>query len=103
LLLPLDLATLKRRDVERLVLRWRGSRRRVVARRADNRGVTPLILPRRFYARALGISGDRGLRDLLRQLPEEDIVLMNLPSAAFDVDTPHDLEHARRRPRDAGV
>jgi molybdenum cofactor cytidylyltransferase len=97
LLLPLDLVELTRRDLERLITRWRGSRRRIVARDANNRGVAPLILPRRFYVRGAGISGERGLRDFVNQLPEEDVVLMNLPSAIFDVDTPRDLELARRR------
>jgi dihydroxyacetone kinase DhaKLM complex PTS-EIIA-like component DhaM len=32
-------------------------------------------------------------------LPPEEIVLVDLPSAALDVDMALDLERARRRPR----
>lgn len=103
LLLPLDLAALTPRDLRRLILRWKGSRRRVAARKAGGRGVTPLILPRRFYGRALGITGDSGLKSLVGRLPEEDVVLIDLPSAAFDVDTPGDLDRARRRARGGDI
>ena len=37
------------------------------------------------------MTGDIGLRDLINGLPAEQRVLMNLPSAALDVDTPQDL------------
>jgi molybdenum cofactor cytidylyltransferase len=105
LLLPLDLARLERRDVARLVARWRGARRRVVARRIGNHGGTPLILPRWLCRQACDISGDAGLKEFVGHLPKKDLVLVDLPSAAFDVDTPHDLERARRRmaPRRPGT
>jgi molybdenum cofactor cytidylyltransferase len=98
LLLPVDLAHLKRRDLERMIARWRGARRRVIARRVGKHGGTPLILPRRLYARAHGIRGDTGLRELIGQLPPEDLALLTLPTASWDVDTPRDLAQARRRP-----
>lgn len=108
LLLPVDLAALQRRDVARLISRWRGARRRVVARRIRQRrgmahGGVPLILPRWLYARALAVTGDIGLRDLVNGLPAPHRVLLNLPSAALDVDTPQDLRAARRRLRPCGV
>ena len=101
LLLPVDLAQLKRRDLERMIARWRGARRRVIARRLGKHGGTPLILPRWLYARALGISGDGGLKELVGHLPPENLVLLTLPTAAWDVDTPRDLAHARCRRRTA--
>jgi molybdenum cofactor cytidylyltransferase len=99
LLLPTDLSHLDGRDIGRLIARWRGARRRVAARRIGATPVVPLILPRRFYPLALAISGDAGLKTLLRDLPPGQVALLSLPSAAFDVDTPHDLERARRRTR----
>ncbi len=103
LLVPMDLSCLERRDIARLIARWRGVRRRVAARRIGGEAAAPLILPRRFYARALGLAGDVGLKALARQLPPGDIALVSLASAAFDVDTARDLERARRhtRPRAA--
>jgi molybdenum cofactor cytidylyltransferase len=108
LLLPVDLAALQHRDVERLISRWRGARRCVIARRVEQQGETPrggapLILPRWLYARARAVQGDIGLRDLLRELPPQQRVLLNLPSAAMDVDTPQDLRAARRRSRRPGA
>jgi CTP:molybdopterin cytidylyltransferase MocA len=67
------------------------------------RGGVPLILPRWLYARALEVTGDIGLRDLVSALPAPQRVLLNLPSAALDVDTPQDLRAARRRLRPSGV
>lgn len=97
LLLPVDLAELSRRDVERLIVRWRGSRRRIAARNAEGSAVTPLILPRRFRDSALKISGDRGLKGWVARLNAHDLVLVHMPSAEFDADTPGDLQRARRR------
>jgi molybdenum cofactor cytidylyltransferase len=96
LLVPIDLVHLKRREIARLISRWRGARRRVVARDIDGRPGAPLILPRRLFARALHIRGDTGLRELVRGLPIDELILMDVPSAAFDVDTPRDLARARR-------
>ncbi|HTD72327.1 MAG TPA: nucleotidyltransferase family protein [Steroidobacteraceae bacterium] len=99
LIMPADLANLKGRDLERLVHRWQASPRRLVARRIDRSGGIPLILPRWLYGRALTIEGDAGLRHLVGQLAAEQRVLVELPSAAADVDTPEDLHNVRRRYR----
>jgi CTP:molybdopterin cytidylyltransferase MocA len=96
-LLPLDLAHLSAREMRRLVSRWKGAQRKVVARRVDGSAAAPLILPRWLYCESRRISGDVGLRDLLRQLPAGSLVTMPLPSAAFDIDTSKDLNAARRR------
>jgi len=103
LLLPVDLVDLNAADVARLISRWRGAHRKVVARRVREHPATsatpgtPLILPRALYGAALAVRGDQGLRDFVRRLPAEDVRLVPLPSAALDVDTPQDLARARRR------
>jgi len=107
LILPVDLASLNQRDVARLISRWRAARRRVVARRIAQQGGlfhggTPLILPRWLYARALAVTGDTGLRELVSGLPAQHRALLDLPSAALDVDTPGDLRAARQRLRRTG-
>jgi molybdenum cofactor cytidylyltransferase len=99
LLLPMDLAELNARDLERLISRWSDSRRRVVARRVNERASVPLILPRVLYPRVREIAGDIGLRNLLAELPANRQTLIDLPSAERDVDTPQELEDARRRVR----
>jgi molybdenum cofactor cytidylyltransferase len=103
LLLPVDLAFLRRRELAGLVFRWRGHVRQVVARRIERRGGspqggTPLILPRWLKAQGLSIAGDIGLRELLGRLSVAQRRLVDLPSADFDIDTPKDLAAARRRP-----
>jgi molybdenum cofactor cytidylyltransferase len=103
LLLPVDMAVLRDRDVARLIQRWRGARRCVIARRIGRHGGIPLILPRWLYTRALAVTGDVGLRDLISGLPQPQRVLVEVPSAAFDVDTPQDLEAARRSLRRAAI
>jgi molybdenum cofactor cytidylyltransferase len=98
LLLPVDLAAVRQADLARLISRWRAARRCVVARLiGPPHGGVPLILPRRLYSRALAVTGDIGLRELINGLPAEERVLVDLPSAALDVDTPQDLRAARRR------
>jgi molybdenum cofactor cytidylyltransferase len=97
LLLPVDLAAVRHADLSRLISRWRAARRRVVARLIGPHGGVPLILPRRLYSRALAVTGDIGLRDLINGLPAAERVLVDLPSAALDVDTPQDLRAARLR------
>jgi CTP:molybdopterin cytidylyltransferase MocA len=99
LLVPMDMSHLERRDMARLIARWRGARRRVAARRIGGEAAAPLILPRRLFSLALDIAGDVGLKTLVRDLPFPDIALVSLASAAFDVDTAGDLERARRHAR----
>jgi molybdenum cofactor cytidylyltransferase len=102
LLLPVDLAMLRQRDLARLAKRWCAARRCVIARRvardeAGPQGGVPLILPRWLYPKASAVSGDIGLRELVNRLPLGQRVLLDLPAAALDVDTPQDLSAARRR------
>ena len=96
LLLPVDLGNLKSRELARLIRRWRALPRGVIARRIGRIGAGPLVLPRRLYPRALRITGDVGLRELIAQLPADSRVLVDMPSAASDIDTPQDLKTARR-------
>jgi molybdenum cofactor cytidylyltransferase len=102
LLLPVDLINLRRRDVLRLLGSWRAARRRVIARRIGRQGGTPLILPRWLYSRGLELKGDIGLRELVHTLPRDAVRLVDMPSAGADIDTPQDLQAARRRFRGRG-
>ena len=97
MLLPVDLVNLESADIAKLIARWRGARRRVVARRVAAGAAAPLILPRWLFALARNLQGEEGLRDMVRRLPRNQVVLENLPSAERDLDTAQDLLHARRR------
>jgi molybdenum cofactor cytidylyltransferase len=96
LLLPVDLGELLSGDIHRLISRWRTAKRRVTARRQGGRASTPLILPKWLYPRARLLVGDVGLRELIAALPRDQRVLVELPSAARDIDTPSDLAALRR-------
>jgi molybdenum cofactor cytidylyltransferase len=102
LLMPADLIHLKGRELLRLVRRWQSAPRRLIARRLDFSGATPLILPRWLYSRASRLTGDVGLREFVRELPEDSRVLVNVPSAGRDVDTLKNLQDARRQFRPVG-
>lgn len=102
LFMPADLVQLKSRELRRLIRRWQSTPRRLIARRIDLAGATPLILPRWMYRRVVTLTGDVGLRELVRQLPPNSRVLVEMPSAVQDVDTPQDLRAARRRFRSGG-
>jgi molybdenum cofactor cytidylyltransferase len=102
LLMPVDLANLKGRELARLVWRWRAAPRCVIARRIGRSGAVPLILPRRLFPRALGVVGDVGLREMIAQLPADSRLLVDLPSASLDIDTAQDLEAARHSYRGRG-
>jgi molybdenum cofactor cytidylyltransferase len=95
LFLPVDLVNLNRRDTQRLIRRWQGRRRRVVARDVGAGPGSPLILPKWLYPLRAEVSGDRGFRDALRN-HNGAVCLVAMPSAAADVDTAGDLREARR-------
>jgi CTP:molybdopterin cytidylyltransferase MocA len=57
--------------------------------------VTPLILPKGFFAAAAAVQGDTGLREFVARLPAGAVRLVAMPSATCDVDTPGDLARAR--------
>jgi molybdenum cofactor cytidylyltransferase len=101
LLLPVDLIHLKNRDLFRLLLRSQSAPRRLTARKIGLAGATPVVLPPWLYSRASALAGDIGLRELIGQLPADSRVLVEMPSAVRDVDTPQDLRDARRRFRPA--
>lgn len=96
LFLPVDLVNLNRRDVQRLIRRWQGHRRRVVARDIGATPGSPLILPKWLYPLRAEVSGDRGFRDALRNRHYGSVFLVAMPSAAIDIDTDSDLRKARR-------
>jgi molybdenum cofactor cytidylyltransferase len=99
LLLPVDLANLRSRDIRKLIAHWQAAPRCIAARRIGRYGGTPLICPRWLYPRALAIKGDTGLRELVQHLPRGAVQLVDLPSAEIDVDTRQDLSAARARRR----
>ena len=97
LIVPVDLIALRAADLKRMLKVWQGHPRKLIARRLGTRGVTPAIVPKRLFSLAETITGDVGLRDLIAGLPPGERVLVKMPSADLDIDTPQHLQAARRR------
>jgi molybdenum cofactor cytidylyltransferase len=53
----------------------------------------PAIFPAGYFDRLAGLQGDVGARALLRSA--EEITILEMPSAAMDIDTPEDMERLR--------
>jgi molybdenum cofactor cytidylyltransferase len=96
LIVPVDLAALDCTDLAHLASRWQAARRKIVAMRIGARGGAPLILPKGYYGLARSARGDVGLRELLKGVPADQCIWVDMPSAIRDIDTPGDLKLARR-------
>ena len=57
----------------------------------------PVLIGRSLVPRLLSLEGDKGARDLLRRFFSRMVLVDALDEEAMDVDTPDDLESARRR------
>ena len=45
----------------------------------------------------LNLSGDKGLRHLIRALPPYQLIVVNNPKLSYDIDTPEQLAYARQQ------
>jgi molybdenum cofactor cytidylyltransferase len=62
----------------------------IIAAKYAGRVGAPAIFPRIFFSQLSQLTGDRGAKTILQQHPQQ-IISMEMPEAAFDVDTPEDL------------
>lgn len=90
LVLLTDQAKLAPSSLVQLVAAWRTHPRRPVAARYHGKVGVPAILPRKLWRGVANLSGDSGARAVLRGC--DDVVLVDVPEAAFDIDTPADLQ-----------
>jgi molybdenum cofactor cytidylyltransferase len=79
----------------RLLRAWRRRPNVPAAARYDGHVGVPAVLPRRHWHRLRDLQGDQGARALLRASAQ--VTLVDLPQAAFDVDTLADVEKLRSR------
>jgi CTP:molybdopterin cytidylyltransferase MocA len=77
------------RALRRLIAAWQSRPAAAAAARYAGRVGVPAILPRRSWGEVRALEGDVGARALLRGKP--GVTLVEMPEAAFDVDTPLDL------------
>lgn len=76
-------------SLERLIAAWRRRPGHAAAARYSGRLGVPAILPRRAFAALRTLAGDEGARKVLAGDP--GVTAVEMPEAAFDVDTPADL------------
>jgi molybdenum cofactor cytidylyltransferase len=79
------------RALRRLVVAWRRRPALAAAAHYSDRTGVPAVLPRRYWRAIRLLSGDSGARALLIGR----ITLVEMPEAAFDVDTPADRARLR--------
>lgn len=89
LVLLVDQPGIEAADLDRLTAAWQVAPDRIVAARYAETVGAPCILPRRLFGAAMALTGDQGARNLLRSEP--DVIAIELPLAALDVDTTADL------------
>ncbi len=77
-------------DLQSLIDAWRSNREQPAAAEYAGDIGAPCILPRHTFPAVLELRGDRGAKPLLRAMPK--VTRVAIPNAAFDVDTPRDLE-----------
>ncbi len=94
LVMVVDQARLEAADIARLADRWRRRPSRPAAAWYQGRAGVPAIIPRRWFGSLTSLEGDVGARQLLRRL--NDLSLVAMPEAGFDVDTPADVAALRR-------
>jgi molybdenum cofactor cytidylyltransferase len=90
LILVVDQARLDAGDIERLVAAWRRRPSKPAAARYLGRAGVPAVIPRRWFPALASLTGDVGAREVLRRL--DDVSLVEMPAAAFDIDLPADAE-----------
>jgi molybdenum cofactor cytidylyltransferase len=94
LLLVCDQPAVDQGHLMTLIDTWRQSPAQVVAARyADTSGV-PAIFPASYRARLAALEGQSGARAILAEA--DNVIHVDMPAAAFDVDTPADVERLER-------
>jgi molybdenum cofactor cytidylyltransferase len=85
------------KHLHQLIELWRNGRAAAVASSYSETIGIPAVFGSELFSQLSELSGDRGAGQLLRRLP--DIVTLVLHEAAFDIDTPEELEELESRSR----
>jgi molybdenum cofactor cytidylyltransferase len=85
-----DQARLEPQDLCRLAQAWRSAPEAIVAARYGTVLGAPVIFPRRCFRALRQLRGDAGARTLIER-DRAAVIAVEMPNAAFDVDTVADL------------
>ncbi len=87
-----DQPLLRRESVAALVSLWRGHPDSIAALSHGGRRGNPCLFPARFFPELLALTGDRGGSAVIRNHPD-DLLLLEVPAEELsDVDTPEAME-----------
>lgn len=81
-------------DLQRLVDVWREQPDQPAAAAYSDGIGAPCILPRRIFEEVMSLEGDFGAKSVLQRMPQ--VSRVEMPQAAYDVDTPEDLERVKK-------
>jgi CTP:molybdopterin cytidylyltransferase MocA len=85
-----DQAAIRAEQYAQLAALWRQAPDSIAAAHYGGSAGAPAIFPRRLFAALRALEGDVGARGLLRE-HASDLITLEMPSAALDLDTPEDL------------
>jgi molybdenum cofactor cytidylyltransferase len=86
-----DQPLISAQDLKNLYSAWRAQPTKIACARFANTVGVPAIFPARFKTELLACTGDRGAKILLTRHVDE-LTLVPMPTAEFDIDTPTDLD-----------
>ncbi len=94
LLMLSDQPALTQSDLERLARAWVSRPSRIAAAEYGGSLGVPAIFPVEYRQRLTQLHGDRGAKLLIEKA--DDVTVVEMPDAAFDLDTPDDLVKLER-------
>ncbi|HEX4424134.1 MAG TPA: nucleotidyltransferase family protein [Terriglobales bacterium] len=83
------------KHLHELIRLWRNGRGAAIASAYSNTIGIPAVFGSELFSQLSELRGDRGAGQLLRHLP--NIATLVLPEAAFDIDTPEELDQLESR------
>ena len=92
LFIAADQAGLDAQSLNRLFNAWRRQPGKPACASFGNEVGIPAIFPRAYYPELMALEGDRGGKRILLA-HDAELVRVNLPEAAIDIDVPADLEN----------
>jgi molybdenum cofactor cytidylyltransferase len=81
--------------IDEFIAEYRRIRPPVIASEYNGVSGVPALFSREMFTSILELKGDRGARSLIRSAREQ-VIRLNVPQAAFDIDTPEDLTSAKK-------
>ena len=88
------------RTIGSLIENYKVNRKPIVCSEYNGVLGVPALFDRVMFEQLMDLEGDAGARVIIRQYSREKIITISAPEAAFDVDSPEDLEKLNRMATD---